>query len=875
MTQTDDGRINLTINGREVTTRPGRMLIDVAEELDIFVPRFCYHPGLESVAACRMCLVEVEGSRRPLDPACATPVTDGMVVKTDSQVASEAQESVLELLLINHPLDCPICDRGGECPLQDQALNFGPGMSRYREEKRHFPKPIPISDLVMLDRERCVLCWRCVRFCDEVSGDTFIDLMDRGSLTQINTAEGTPFNSYFSGNTIQICPVGALTGKPYRFLSRPWDLIATESTCSFCSVGCPISIEQRGGEIQRSQALPNDNVNSFWNCDKGRFGHRYPSHPDRLKAPLIRSVSESGRQQFVEVDWDEALDRIGDRLRAVVESDGPAAVGFVGGSHATNEDLFGAAKFFREVVGTPNLDFRVFDAGFDYEQFFGPGVIGSTATIDDLDSAKTILWIGPDPIEELPVLFLRLRRAILKGARLIVVHPRRIKLAALGTHLPYRPGGLADLLSELTGVGTENYAEAKSALREGPVVVCIGQQFVGMSSAESGEAFRNLAEQIDAKILLCVPNANSQGALDMGVYPGLGWGHRPASPGLNTGSTLEAAADGRLKFLWVLGADLTKDFPDAELVERAFRSEAFIVTTELFPTGTALASDVLLPAASFAEKQGSFTNLERRSQLVDAAIQPAGSARAEWHIFSDLASRFAEGWGWLSAKDVANEIAQTVPTHKDFSWKNLSQPPSSLRDVVQLPPEFGHAVGQSGNPSGSGLEREGLDPRVSRGSETAWPLRWELRAVDATRRSGWIWDLSEIGEVAGPSQNTSARPGTPTASLASRPSNSGSLVLLVQRALYDAGQMVSRSEELAPLRLEPFVELHPRDATARGLQAGDEVRVVSDRGELRLKLRVSEDTPAGSAFMLFDQPEAAANRLMDSAEAMSYVEVFR
>ena len=858
MAQTDDGQANikLTINGREVTTRPNRMLIDVAEELDIFVPRFCYHPGLESVAACRMCLVEIEGSRRPLDPACATPVADGMVVKTDSQVARETQESVLELLLINHPLDCPICDRGGECPLQDQALNFGPGMSRYREEKRHFPKPIPISDLVMLDRERCVLCWRCVRFCDEVSGDTFIDLMDRGSLTQINIAEGTPFNSYFSGNTIQICPVGALTSKPYRFVSRPWDLIATESTCSFCSVGCPISVEQRGGEIQRSQALPNDNVNSFWNCDKGRFGHRYPSHPDRLKTPLIRSISESGRQQFVEVDWDEALDRIAERLRAIVESEGPAAVGFIGGSHATNEDLFGASKFFREVVRTPNLDFRVFDARFDYDQFFGPGVIGSTATIDDLDRAKTILWIGPDPIEELPVLFLRLRRAVLKGARLIVVHPRRIKLAALGTHLPYPPGRLDDAISSLAAEEVE-----------GPVVLCIGQQFVGMTPGGSRDAFRNFVEKIDAKILLCVPNANSQGALDMGVFPGMGSGHRPAPPGLDTRSMLEAAADGRLKLLWVLGADLTKDFPDADLVERAFRSDTFIVTSELFPTGTALASDVLLPAASFAEKQGTFTNLERRSQLVDAAIQPAGSARAEWHIFSDLASRFAEGWGWLSAEDVAKEIAQTVPTHKDFSWKHLSQPPSTLRDVVQLPPEFGHAVGQSGNPSGTGLDREGLDPRFARGSEKAWPLRWELRAVDATRRSGWVWEM--------PARNGSPRPNAPPAEEGARTPKSGELVLLVQRALYDAGQMVSRSEELAPLRLEPFVELHPRDATARGLRDGDEVRVVSDRGELRLKLRVSEDTPAGAAFMLFDQPDAAANRLMNSAWPMNFAEVFR
>jgi NADH-quinone oxidoreductase subunit G len=756
-------------------------------------------------------------------------------------------------------------------------LNFGPGLSRYREEKRHYPKPIPISDLVMLDRERCVLCWRCVRFCDEVSGDTFIDLMDRGSLTQINIAEGTPFNSYFSGNTIQICPVGALTSKPYRFMSRPWDLIATESTCSFCSVGCPISIEQRGGDIQRSQALPNENVNSFWNCDKGRFGHRYPSHPDRLRSPLVRRVASSGKQQFVEVSWDEALDTVADRLKSIIDSDGPGAVGFIGGSHATNEDQFAAAKFFREVVGTANLDSRVSDAEFRYDAFCEGDVVGSTATIDDLDKAKTILWIGPDPIEELPVLYLRLRRAVLKGTRLIVLHPRRIGLAGLGTHLSYPAGRLAKFLSGLIGDTESDPAitDARDALSKGPVVACVGQQFVGMAQNDAGDPLTKLVNQLGAKILLCVPNANSQGALDMGIFPSLAWGHRRTQPGLDARSMLEAAAAGELKFLWVLGADLTKDFPDAGLVDRAFSSDAYIVTSELFPTETALASDVVLPAASFAEKEGSFTNLERRIQLVDAAIPPVGSARADWHIFSDLATRFGAGWGWVSAEDVARDIALTVSTHANFSWKNLSQPPSSLREAVSLPPEIGHAVGESGNPHGSGSETEGMDPRIARGSENAWPLRWELRAVDATRRSGWVWDLPS--SISGGSQLTGA-PGTVPRGAATPPeppSGSGSLILLVQRALYDAGQMLSRSAELAPLRLEPFVELHPQDARARGLQKGDEVKVASSRGELQLKLRVSEDTPPGSAFMLFDQPGAAANQLMNSADPVTLVDVFR
>ena len=339
--------VRISLNGVEVAAEPGRFLIDVAESHGVFVPRFCYHPGMESVAACRMCLVEVEGSRKLL-PACATPVTDGMVVRTDTKPALEAQRSVLELLLINHPLDCPICDRGGECPLQDQALNFGPGRSRYREQKRHFRKPIPLSELVLLDRERCVLCWRCVRFCREVSGDKEIELIDRGSVAQINRGPAESFDSYFSGNTIQVCPVGALTAKPYRFLSRPWDLLTTATTCSFCAVGCPLSIERRASEVLRAQALPNDAVNSFWNCDKGRFGHRYVSHPDRLPAPLVRRRDP----HRVEPDTFETVARVAREagVRTLVLA-GRADTKLDGADIASLVERFGEGRAYADAAG--------------------------------------------------------------------------------------------------------------------------------------------------------------------------------------------------------------------------------------------------------------------------------------------------------------------------------------------------------------------------------------------------------------------------------------------------------------------------------------------------------------------------------------------
>jgi NADH-quinone oxidoreductase subunit G len=842
---TTNGAIKVTINGREIEAAQGRLLIDVAEEHDFFVPRFCYHPGMDSVAACRMCLVQIEGGKRPLEPACATYVADGMVVNTNSEVAREAQEAVLELLLINHPLDCPICDRGGECPLQDQTMKFGPGKSRYDEEKRHFVKPIPISDLVMLDRERCVLCWRCVRFADEVAGDDFIDLMDRGSLTQINTAPDKPFESHFSGNTIQICPVGALTSSSYRFLSRPWDLHPTSSTCSYCSVGCPISLDQRGGEVLRAQALPNENVNSFWNCDKGRFGHRYVSHPDRLKAPLIRTKTDD-KVQFVESPWDEALDVIADAVKKTLRRTGGSSFGFIGGSHATNEDLYAASKFFKEVIQTPNVDFRTFDASFDYSLLSLDGFIGSTVTLNDLDSAKTIFWFGPDPKEELPVLFLRLRGAARKGAKVFVAHPRRTGLSEFATELRFRPGHEDDLIDALSGgdstahgVDAGVIADVRNALAEGGAVVCAGQQFVAQPRDLALKGLVDLARKSGAGLLCCPPNANSQGALDMGIWP---------SGGLDTTGMLKAASSGDLKVLWVMGADLLTDFPDKQLAEAALRSVPFLVVSELFATDTARAAAVVLSARSFAEKEGSFTNLERRIQKVNPSIPAPGIARADWHIFSDMAQRLGHDWGWKSSADIATEIAESVPTHAGFSWERLQQ-----SDVPILRPLK--------------AQQEESDYRHHKAPDAggAWPLSWELRAIDATRRHGWVWESN------GSASNEPSSPRTPARS-SDRPLP---LSLLLGRALYDGGNMVGRSPELRNVIRGPFVELHSEEARTRGLQHGSQVTVRSNRGQLVVELKVSDDTPPGAAFMNFDVVGARANELIDIDEERTYVEVER
>ncbi len=464
--------VTLTINGQEVSAEPGRNLIDVAEELGVFVPRFCYHPGMKSVAVCRMCLVQIEGQRK-LQPACSTPVADGMVVNTQEASAVDAQEGMLEFLLINHPLDCPICDRGGECPLQDQTYKHGPGSSRYTEPKRTYEKALEISDLVVLDRERCVLCWRCVRFSDEIAGDAFIQLVDRGPGTQILTFNDEPFDSYFSGNTIQICPVGALTSKPYRFVSRPWDLKSAPSVCSYCSVGCPITNESRYEKMVRCQALPNENVNDFWICDKGRFGYHHVDSEDRLKTPLERGSDD----QFQDVTWEHALEKVAENLK------GGDRVGVIAGGHLTTEDAWAIAKLAKDVIGTRDVDSRVTDAGAPYADVMSSGLsqaAGSSATINDLATARTIVWVGPDPKETLPVLYLKLRAAVIDHhAKLIVVSPRRLSLDAFATHVVRSEAG-----DEAHTVNRLMSFPAGNDLGE-PLVICWGPSSPGRDDRET------------------------------------------------------------------------------------------------------------------------------------------------------------------------------------------------------------------------------------------------------------------------------------------------------------------------------------------------------------------------------------------------------
>ncbi len=487
-----DDLVSLTVDGVLISVPKGTLVIRAAEQLGIAIPRFCDHPLLDPAGACRQCLVEVEGQLKPV-ASCTTTATEGMVVRTQltSAVAADAQHGVMELLLINHPLDCPVCDKGGECPLQNQAMANGRGESRFDGPKRTFPKPIPLSSQVLLDRERCISCARCTRFADQIAGDPYIELVERGAHQQIAVASPEqPFNSYFSGNTVQICPVGALTGTAYRFRSRPFDLVSTPTACEHCASGCALRTDVRRGSVLRRLAGDDPAVNEEWNCDKGRWAFHYAGLEDRLTVPLVRD--ESG--ELVEASWPEAIDVA---ARGLAAARGGRGAGVLVGGRSTLEDAYGYAKFARVALGTNDIDFRARPHSAEEAQFLGSFVAGrgvedpSTATYADLQHAPVVLLVGLEPEEESPIVFLRLRKATRRGGtRVASVAPFATRgLTKLGgTLLPAVPGGEAAVVSRLSepaAGGADLGAEVAELLREPGAVILVGERLAESAGALS------------------------------------------------------------------------------------------------------------------------------------------------------------------------------------------------------------------------------------------------------------------------------------------------------------------------------------------------------------------------------------------------------
>ncbi len=652
--------IALTIDGKEVVVPKGTLIIRAAEQLGIEIPRFCDHPYLEPAGACRQCYVQIEGQPK-LATSCTVTVAPGMVVQTQasSDEVRDAQVANLEFLLLNHPLDCPVCDRGGECPLQDQALSYGPGESRFREAKRVFEKPIPLSPLVNLDRERCILCARCTRFCDQVSGDRFIELYARGAGERVSIAAGEDFRSPFSGNTVQICPVGALTATPYRFVARPFDLSSGDSVCQHCSSGCAVRADVRRGEVVRMLARDNPEVNDAWICDKGRFAFRSADAPDRITTPLLR---------------DRGLEpaSFGEVLGWVAERATGARVAFLTGGRLMDEDYYALSKLARTIFRTNDLDHRRHDGG---AAELAAAAAPMSVTSRDLERAAVIVVAGLDTEQEVPILHLRLRKAAAGGARIVVLHPRRTRLHDVATHVLAAPSEQARLLAAAArgeATGSEVLDAALAGLRDaGDAGVVLAGERLELAAVDA----LAIARGAGARFGYVQRRANDRGALRAGVHPGLLPGGRPfadpiaraeveavwgpimAGEGRSRHAILAAAAAREIDVLFLIGVDPLRDEPDAGLARRALDNVPMKVVQSLELGSLEPFADAYLPAAAVLEKDGHLTDWEGRSQRLEAMRAPAGISRPDWEITCGLAAAMGGDLGFETLDELQGEMA--------------------------------------------------------------------------------------------------------------------------------------------------------------------------------------------------------------------------
>jgi NADH-quinone oxidoreductase subunit G len=712
--------VNLTIDEVALAVPKGTLVIRAAEQIGIQIPRFCDHPLLEPVGACRQCMVEVatpgpDGTLRPMPKpmaSCTTTVSEGMQVKTQqtSPMADKAQSGLMELLLINHPLDCPVCDKGGECPLQNQAMARGRSTSRFEDVKRTYPKPVSLSTQVLLDRERCVLCARCTRFTDQIAGDPLIALVERGARQQIGIFQEKPFNSYFSGNTVQICPVGALTGAAYRFRSRPFDLVSTPSICEHCASGCATRTDHRRGSVLRRMAANDPAVNEEWNCDKGRWAFTYANGTDRITEPLVRDPE--GNLQVA--SWPEALDAAAQGLLAARNAKG---VGVLVGGRVSAEDAYAYSKFARIVLQTNDIDFRARPHSVEEADFLASNVVatgpgagpGGSVTYGDIAGAKTVLLVGFEPEEESPIVFLRLRKAVRKSRTAVFAiaplsSPGLDKLG--GTLIIASPGTEAHVLAQLADggapgeAGGDDIATARDGLGGEGALILVGERLASVPGGLSGAAA--LASRTGARLAWVPRRAGERGALEGGALPNLLPGGRPvtesrargevaaawdvvglpAKVGRDTSAIVAAGCSGELAGLLVGGLDPGDLVGSGDMLVALQRS--FVVCLEVRESAVTDFADVILPVAAHQEKAGAFVNWEGRVRTFQAALST--NAMSDHRVVDLLAAEMGESLGVRTLSATRADMAALGP------WTGERAEPPKVAAVAAPPLRPGQAI---------------------------------------------------------------------------------------------------------------------------------------------------------------------------------------
>ncbi|MEF3275802.1 MAG: NADH-quinone oxidoreductase subunit NuoG [Chloroflexus sp.] len=872
--------VTLTIDGVQVTVPAGTNIVDAARQAGIAIPVFCYHPRLKPVGMCRMCLVEVgtpkidPATRQPvLDPqgqpvivmmpklqtACTTPVSPGMVVKTTTEQVKFAQRGILEFLLTSHPLDCPVCDKGGECPLQNLTMGWGPAVSRFDyNDKVHFEKPIRLGDLIYLDRERCILCGRCVRFQDEIADDPVLGFDHRGRNWMIISKSDPPFASKFSGNTTDICPVGALTSSDFRFKARVWELQSKPVVCTLCPVGCNLSFDMRYDQLMRVMPRENAAVNDIWICDKGRYGHRFIDVPERLTTPLVRRNGT-----LVPVSWDEALEVVADQLTIIRARYGAQALAGLAGAHLSNEDLYLFQKLLRE-LGSENIDTGIGGpAALPADVIGGLLAPGPATDLSQLGAGTVVLVVGADPEEEAPLYMVRLRGIAQRGGKLVVAGLRPTKLERSATQVVrYRPDGelafargllkaaLASGLRTTTLEQVAGWPELRRSLEKmkladlaaacgltEAMLTQLAQDFLsaehslivyGWEARSAGPALTELlaalmlasgkAGKANNGIIALLPGGNSRGAIEMGVRPDAGPGYVARKQrGLDANGIWAAAQAGQVRAIWLAGVDPAASLPAARA---ALEAAEFVVVQDLFLTASAELADVVLPAASVAEREGTYTNAERRVQRSRQARALVGEARPDWQIIAAVAQALAmvpigggrngpipvttEAWEYVVSGDVASEIAANVPGYAGITYAALA----------------------------------------ATGSGQSWGRQYD----DAIYYDGTSYANGEgVGLVLPPlvakAASQLAFTGATTSFVDERP------LLLLEHVLAYADPRHLRGSKLQGLVPAGYAAISSADAEKLNIRSGDRVRLVSAKGELVIPARVLTDLPAGLVLL--------------------------
>ena len=611
-------QIKINVNGSEISSKPDQLIIEACEDSGIHIPRFCWHKRMDPVGMCRMCLVEIETPRgKALVPSCTTKVSEDLVVDTESDVVKKAQEGVLEFLLINHPLDCPVCDKAGECPLQDQTMAYGPGESRFVEDKRHFEKPIPISEIILLDRERCILCARCTRFSDEISGDPLIEFIQRGNKTQVNTFPDEPFRSYFSGNTVQICPVGALTSSSYRFKARPWDLKKVSSTSNCSSVGDSVELNVSQNKMLRILGEDNEFTNQGWLSDKGRYNFEYLHSDKRIETPLL--VKNSNKELTI----NETMELISNEI---LTSDNPN-ISFIVGHNSTNEEYYALNKFAENLNKVENentvsnINFYLSD-DYLYNGFFNDDY--SLGEIKDLDSADTIILWAQDIKDNLPTLYLRIKQAVRNGKKLLIFGHTNTAIKQLseeyyGENIVTNNFEFNVDLSDIPNLS--KYIDGKD------VLAIVGKASPLQNVNPIFQLVKHLDQNSNLKIINCFSKGNTLGALqNLDIVKGLN-------------EFITEFDSSKKNIVFTVGSNPVNNSIYSNKIKETLIDADFVVSLDLFKNETTELSDIILPTTTFGEKEGTFTNLEMRTLMQNKILPTPGSALNEWEYWLILSNK--------------------------------------------------------------------------------------------------------------------------------------------------------------------------------------------------------------------------------------------